>query len=177
MNEIINETALSSYRDYNGGYFKTLIPPTATGGALALMEMVLPKGSEPPLHVHANEDETFYLLEGEMEFVIGGSRTKLKPEGSIFAERGVPHLFRILSAEARFLTVITPGKFWEFFQEFSTPTIGEPVIFPPQGPPPPEALQRLIERMTNVYQIILIGPGDEQRADVAADIQPSVDAG
>jgi uncharacterized cupin superfamily protein len=40
-----------------------------TGGALALWESLIPRGSSPPLHVHFREDEAFYVLDGELTFV------------------------------------------------------------------------------------------------------------
>ena len=43
-----------------------------TGGAFSVVECVDAPDSGPPTHVHAREDETFYVLEGEYEFVCGG---------------------------------------------------------------------------------------------------------
>lgn len=153
MTEHLFESAVSAYRNYHGGYFKTLISPEATQGAMALLEMVLPKGAEPPLHTHVLEDEAFFVQEGEMEFQIGDQVSLLKAGDAIFAPRQVPHLFTIISPEIRFLTVLTPGNFWNYFMEFSTPTTGMPVVEPPQGPPTPELLQLLGERLASVYQV------------------------
>jgi quercetin dioxygenase-like cupin family protein len=154
-----NEIALdatSVYRNYQGGYFKTLVSPAQTEGAFALMEMVLPRGAEPPLHLHTYEDETFYLLEGTLLFRIGDTETEVNPGEAVFAPRMVPHLFKILSNQARFITLISPGKFWEYFMEFSTPSTGELVVTPPQGPPPAEFIAHLISRMQSSYGITLI---------------------
>lgn len=144
---------MNEYRNYHGGYFKTLISPEQSDSALALIEMALPQGVEPPLHTHAHEDETFYLLEGRMHFQIGDEEFEAGPGDAVFAVRMVPHLFRILTSEARFITMMSPGRLWNYFMEFSTPATGEPVIIPPQGPPPPEYIARLIERMTISYGI------------------------
>ncbi|MES2810450.1 MAG: cupin domain-containing protein [Bacteroidota bacterium] len=141
------------YRDYNGGYFKTLVSPVQSAGTLAVIEMVLPKGSEPPKHVHAHEDETFYMLEGRIYFEIGDEQIEIGPGDSAFAPRGIPHLFKILDEQAKFITIISPGKFSEYFIEFSVPTMGEPKITPLQGPPPPEVIELLIDRMVNVYGV------------------------
>ena len=43
-----------------------------TDGAFALLEEVTPPQGGPPPHMHTREDETFYVLEGELEFVVGG---------------------------------------------------------------------------------------------------------
>ena len=157
MKELTNteEGTVASYRDYHGGYFKTLVSPEQSGGAFALMEMVLPRGAEPPLHLHTYEDETFYLLEGSMLFLIGENSTTLNAGEAVFAPRLIPHRFEISSGQARFITLISPGKLWEYFIEFSTPSVGELVVSPPQGPPSTEFLSYLKERMTTSYGINL----------------------
>ena len=43
----------------------------ATGGRCALLEFVTPAGGGPPYHVHRDQDESFYVLEGEMTFYVG----------------------------------------------------------------------------------------------------------
>lgn len=156
MNTIIeNEVSVVSevFRDYHGGYFKVLLSPDQTNGAMAMIDITLPKGVEPPLHVHLNEDETFYLLEGDMSFRVGDNEIKAKPGDAVFGPRGVPHDFKIDDDQARFITVITPGDLLGYFMEFSTPTIGEPVVIPPSGPPPAEAIAYLLGRLKDQYGI------------------------
>jgi quercetin dioxygenase-like cupin family protein len=153
MNEHLTQDALSVYRDYHGGYFRTLVSPDESAGTLAMMEMVLPQGAEPPLHVHAHEDETFYLLEGQISFQIGDQEINAQPGDAVFAPRSVPHLFRIIGEQAKFITLISPGNLWNYFMEFSTPSADELVVTPPQGPPPPEVIAQLTARMTTAYGI------------------------
>ena len=43
-----------------------------TGGRVAVIEHVAPRGTGSPLHVHHNEDEWFYVIEGEVTFWVGG---------------------------------------------------------------------------------------------------------
>lgn len=155
-NQTIDAEITSAYRDYHGGYFKTLVSPEQSGGTFALMEMVLPQGAEPPLHLHTLEDETFYLLEGEIFFRIGEQTITAKPGDAVFAPRQVPHLFKIVTSEAKFITLISPGKLWEYFMEFSTPSGEQPIVVPPQGPPPPELIAQLVARMTSVYGISFV---------------------
>ncbi len=155
MTENLLETIPAGYRDYHGGYFRTLISPEATNGAMALIEMALPKGAEPPLHTHELEDEAFYVQEGELEFVIGDKIYRIRAGEAVFAPRKVPHLFTILSPEVKFLTVLTPGNFWNYFMEFSRPTEGTPRIIRPQGPPPPEMIRMLSDRLATAYLVSL----------------------
>lgn len=153
------ETALeanSIYRIYQGGYFKTLVAPDETSGEMAVIEMVLPEGAEPPLHLHENEDETFYVLEGEMAFNIDGKDRLAQPGEAVYAPRKVPHSFKILSKQATFITVITPGKLWNYFIEFSAPATGELQVSPPMGPPPLELVAQLTSRMTATYGVTFL---------------------
>src|SRR5579863_6739930 len=64
-----------------------------TGGAVGVIELLSPKGSGSPLHVHHREDEWFYVLEGELTFWVGG-RIISAPAGSfVFGPRDIPHTF------------------------------------------------------------------------------------
>ena len=144
------------FRNYQGGYLQVLISPEMTNGSLAIIDMTLPKGSEPPVHLHTREDETFYLLEGEMKFKVGGKVINAKKGEAIFAERGIVHQFEILSDSARFLTVITPGHFLEYFLEFSFPTEELPSLASPSAPPPLEAILYMTKKLNEKYGIMFI---------------------
>jgi quercetin dioxygenase-like cupin family protein len=67
----------------------------------SLWEDVRKPGSEPPLHVHHASDETFYILEGAMRFLIGDQLHDAGPGDVVFAPRGIPHAFKMKSAVAR----------------------------------------------------------------------------
>ena len=144
------------YRNYQGGYFKTLISPEQTDGTMALVDMTLPKGVEPPPHMHTNEDESFYLLEGSVTFHIGDTVIKAKQGEAVFAPRMVPHYFIINSTTARFLTAITPGKFLEYFMEFSFPATEELCVVAPQGPPPEAAIKHMTIQLREKYGVSFI---------------------
>lgn len=79
------------------------------------------RGTEPPLHVRSREDESFYLLEGEIEFHVGDERFHVGPGGYVFMPRDVPHSFRIVTESAKAILVITPGGFEAFFQKMGSP--------------------------------------------------------
>ena len=90
-----------------------------TGGRLSVYEFVSPpRTAGPPLHLHRTWDEAFYVLEGEMTFLVGG-RTHAAPAGSfVFVPRGVLHTFWNESgAPARNLTVFTPAGIEDYFEE------------------------------------------------------------
>jgi quercetin dioxygenase-like cupin family protein len=81
-----------------------------TGGAYAQWEAIVPPGGGPRLHVHSREDETFYVLQGEVQFLIDGVH-QAAPEGSyVSLPAGTSHRFRNESAGiARLLITVTPG--------------------------------------------------------------------
>ena len=116
-----------------------------TDGAFALIEEVTPPESGPPPHMHTREDETFYVLEGELEFVVGG-RALLATAGSVvYGPRGIPHAFRNVGTTPSRMTVfVTPAGLEGMFEEF-----GEPVTdtsSPPEDPPNIERLGALNQR-------------------------------
>jgi quercetin dioxygenase-like cupin family protein len=92
-----------------------------TGGQFALIETRLKPGSEPPMHVHQHEDETFLVLEGQLKLTVGGEELILHPGESAFAPRQVPHTFQILTPEVHTIGVITPAGFEEFFRALGEP--------------------------------------------------------
>jgi mannose-6-phosphate isomerase-like protein (cupin superfamily) len=79
-----------------------------TGGVLTALENVVAPGDGPPLHIHANEDESWYVLEGRLRFRLGDERSDA-PHGSfVFVPRGVPHCFQnVGEAPARILVAFT----------------------------------------------------------------------
>jgi quercetin dioxygenase-like cupin family protein len=151
----IQATTVPDYRQYMGGFFRVLLSPEQTGGAVAIMDMTVPRGAEPPPHLHTREDEMFYVLEGEVDFHIGGSLTKTTAGASVFAPRQVPHQFSIQTPTARLLVVITPGQFLSYFLDFSLPTT-EPAVVPPQGPPPAEFIERMVTQLGQQHGVVFL---------------------
>jgi mannose-6-phosphate isomerase-like protein (cupin superfamily) len=94
-------------------------PSEATRGAFTLFEEVPPM-ADTPLHVHDNEDELFYVLEGEHVFTVGDEEYPASPGGLVFAPRGVPHAQRrVVPGEGRLLVVTAPGGLEGFFRELA----------------------------------------------------------
>lgn len=90
-----------------------------TSGAMAVYEFVTPPATAgPPLHFHRTWDEAFYVLEGQMTFLIDG-RTCTAPAGSfIFIPHGIAHTFwNESAAPARQLTVFTPAGIEAYFDD------------------------------------------------------------
>ena len=86
-----------------------------TGGAFTIFEENEPV--DTPLHVHAHEDEMFYVLEGEHVFQVGDEEFRVGPGGFAFAPRGVPHAQRrVVPRHGRVLIFTSPAGFEGFFR-------------------------------------------------------------
>jgi quercetin dioxygenase-like cupin family protein len=96
---------------------------TASQGRVGLIEAVGAPGNMPPLHVHHDEDETFYVLEGSLELHIAGREpVVVGAGGAAFAPREIPHAYRVTSDEpARWLAVCNGARFAAFVREVSVP--------------------------------------------------------
>lgn len=91
-----------------------------TGGAYSIVEQTVEPQSGPPPHVHQDEDEIFYIADGEFE-ILCGEQTYNAAKGFLAVlPRGIPHTFRNVGATAgTMLVTITPGGFEKFFAEVS----------------------------------------------------------
>src|SRR5262245_12664117 len=80
-----------------------------TNGTLSVIETADQPGEGPPPHIQHREDETFYVLEGEYEFLSKDRRFTAKRGATVFAPRGVPHTYKNISqAPGKLLVAITP---------------------------------------------------------------------
>lgn len=75
----------------------------------------------PARHLHVEQDELFYVLEGEYLIEVGQERFNLKPGDSLLAPRKVPHVWAYVGDKlGRLLITLTPaGKMEAFFREVS----------------------------------------------------------
>ncbi len=96
-----------------------------TGHAFAQIETHDPLGSGPPLHVHHNEDETFYILEGEVTMAVGEERIDLSAGDYCFAPRGIAHAYVVRSEHARMLVTASPGGVEQVFVGLGAPVTGD----------------------------------------------------
>jgi quercetin dioxygenase-like cupin family protein len=93
-----------------------------TRNAFTVIEAECPAGSGPPPHIHHDEEEAFYLLEGELAITCGEQTWTASPGAFALLPRGIPHSFRASDAgNARMLQISSPAQFERFAAE-----IGEP---------------------------------------------------
>ncbi len=89
-----------------------------TDGNLTVFEYIGHEKGGPPLHIHPNQDEIFYVVEGEYAFEVGGEKHKLMAGETIFLPRNVPHAFAQLSDNGKMVFFFQPsGKMEDFFRK------------------------------------------------------------
>jgi quercetin dioxygenase-like cupin family protein len=124
-----------------------------TGSAFGLIELLAPVGNGSPYHVHRAEDESFYVLDGLLEFISGERRFTRGPGGYVFLPRDIPHGFRVVgTAPARFLVLTTPGGFEGFVIEAGAPATA--LTLPTPSAPDMNKLVALAAK----YRIEILGP-------------------
>jgi mannose-6-phosphate isomerase-like protein (cupin superfamily) len=142
------------------GRYTFLVSGAETGGRLAQMHVTDRRGAATPLHVH-NTDETWFVVRGSLELVIGEERVHAGPGDLVLGPAGVPHASLVTSEEAEFLVTVAgagdagpEGHGIEgFFREVAIPVVdGEE----PPAPRMPDE-RAFAERMP-VYGVELLGP-------------------
>jgi len=114
-----------------GDMYRFLVTGQETGGAYFAMEAFVPPGGGPPLHIHRNEDETFYVVEGRSEFRLGADTVTAGVGDFVNIPRGTVHRFHNASdSPLRMILTFTPANIEKFFEE----TL-ERALDPTQPPP------------------------------------------
>jgi quercetin dioxygenase-like cupin family protein len=129
-------------RSHPGSYPAIKAGADDTGGLLTVAEDVIgPRTPGPPLHVHDEMDEMFYVLEGEFLVQVGGDRHVLVAGCFAWVPRGVPHTFANVSDRpTRGLGLYVPAGIEEFF------TAQGAYFATLQGPPDPDRLAAIWAR-------------------------------
>jgi quercetin dioxygenase-like cupin family protein len=109
----------------DGGTLALLLDGKATDGQLMMGRFDVSKGEAPPFHKHLNEDEVFMLIKGTALVWFDEQEYELAEGGVVYLPRGIPHGYRITSANADLLMLNTPagieGMFRETGRDKSTP--------------------------------------------------------
>ena len=101
-----------------GDVYRFLVTGAETGGAYFAMEAIVPPGGGPPPHIHTNEDETFYVVEGRCEFLLGDATVTASAGDFVSVPCGAVHRFHNASDElARLILTFTPAGIERFFEE------------------------------------------------------------
>jgi quercetin dioxygenase-like cupin family protein len=95
---------------FSGDVYSVKLTAEQTGGAVGLIEGSVPPGGGPVPHTHRDQDETFYMLSGELEF-LDGEKTFIATAGDlVFCRRNIRHRFKNVGLQtAKMLAFYTPG--------------------------------------------------------------------
>ncbi|HEX2327106.1 MAG TPA: cupin domain-containing protein [Candidatus Angelobacter sp.] len=97
-----------------------------TGGAFTLIEQTNAPGVAVPPHFHTQEEEIFYVMEGEMEFTLNDRRIRATAGTTVFLPRGITHSFRVMESGARALVMLLPSGIEKMFRELNALPSGPP---------------------------------------------------
>src|SRR5438067_13351442 len=135
--------------DLGGFHMSVKASKEETDGAFSLLEAAEPADFGPPLHIHHDAAEAFYVLEGEYIIFLDG-REYACPAGSfIFIPAGIPHGFRVGKVESRKLNLYAPAAMVGYFDDLSEALSQEFAD--------PRVLSEIAER----YSMEVIGPVPE----------------
>ena len=101
-----------------GGLFTRKVAAGETGGAYSLFERSVPSGGGDPPHIQHREDECLYVVEGDLDFLLGEELLAARAGSLIFVPRGTVHAFTNRGkTPARVLELTTPGGTHEVLLE------------------------------------------------------------
>ena len=151
-------TATSTDRYWFDGFvMHVLLRAEDTNGSVSVCEQRHPLGYGTPVHVHEREDQTLYVIDGEITAWLdpmGDGRTEHRVAAgeSIFLPRSVSHAFRVEAEGTRLLEINTPGGFEGFHID-----AGEPATEDRLPDPAPPDIEKLM-RVGAEYGCAVIGP-------------------
>lgn len=106
---------------YMGSLMSFLVKSSQTGNGFCLLEYRSEPGHEPPPHLHIDQDEAIYLLEGELEVYCVGQVTTARAGEALFLPRNQAHAWYVMSPIIRALIMTNPGGIDEYFEAMSSP--------------------------------------------------------
>lgn len=122
-------------------------------GEVGLFELEIPEGSAVPIHMHPRQDETHYVVEGELDFLVEDDRLEAGPGSIVFVPKFVSHAFRNTSRNAaKMLLVEFPaGPLERFLLQIGTEK---------QMPPAPPNMEMLMKAARETEGIEILASPD-----------------
>ena len=117
----------------SGDLYTFLTTGAETDGAYFVMEGLVPPGGGPPPHIHYNQTEAFYIVEGQLEIKVDDQVHVAKAGDFVHVSKGTPHRFvnRSQTPSKIVLTFVPAGDAEQFFREAFEETTDR------HAPPPP----------------------------------------
>lgn len=138
-----------------GDTYSTKVTSADTNGAFSLIEASVQAGAGSIAHTHNSNDEAFYLLSGELEFLDGDHTFVAKAGDFVYVPRNTRHRFtNTASHTARMIFMFTPAGPERAFE-----IIGEParpgVQAPPPGAPTPEQFEAMMQYQDEIDTVMM----------------------
>ena len=129
-----------------GCMFRFLVRSDDTGGSYMTFEATVPPDEGANPHVHADDDEQFFVLDGELTFEVDGKTIEVGPGDILHVPRGVVHSFRNGGRQAKLLATFVPGTGIDRrFIEMGTPLSDEAAYGSDRPQPPPAATRHRVD--------------------------------
>ena len=127
---LANEDQFGEHRGFGVSAITFKVTPK-DNNAIFIIENTFHEKGGPAKHLHYDQDEWFYAVEGEFLLEVGQEQFRLKPGDSVLAPRKIPHVWAYTgSSRGRMLIAFMPaGKMEAFFREVTKAN-----AMPPQDP-------------------------------------------
>ena len=102
--------------------FDVVLDGSSTGGSIALLDRFGGRGDATPVHIHRDESEIFYVVEGTITAWAGDDVHELGHGSAVYLPAGKPHAFRVDTDKARILTITAPAGFADFIRAAGIPS-------------------------------------------------------
>lgn len=147
------------WMDCWGTRVMVLVTGAQTDGRYTMLEYVAPPGGlGPPIHYHREIEESFRILEGELNFQVADRRVVAGPGTFLHVPAGVPHAFWNSSDKpARFIGTISPAGFEQYFAELFALARKRPEMT--------QDVRPLIGRIAARYDQVVVGPSPAVEAE------------
>ena len=120
--------------EWNGASYRIVLASDEADGKSGMFTVAVDRPGGPPLHVHADADEYFYVLEGTTRFKVGERSVVLRAGEVAYVPRGTEHTYRVESENGgRMLTIVVPGGFERFFEAMAAEALVIPDDMPRIG--------------------------------------------
>jgi quercetin dioxygenase-like cupin family protein len=139
----LSNASISNSKSIPSALFHFLATGEQTNNQFSLMLIEIHKGNEPPAHTHKLEDESYFILEGEVKFWVGDQTYLAKAGDFIHLPRNIPHKFELQSERVKELMWISPAGFERWFWDNAAPVTSLQPLPVRNEPPAPEMIAKL----------------------------------
>jgi quercetin dioxygenase-like cupin family protein len=100
--------------DFHGAIFTIKVLTSETNGSYTILDVIHPPNVGPASHMHPKGSETFYIIEGDYEFILDEKSLTGEPGDVIFVPKGTPHRF-VVGYKGGHALVISPPELEFYF--------------------------------------------------------------